>query len=157
MTSPEKSMVKMRELGTLIRECVGDMVAKTSVEGVGGGASKELLDVTQTGHLEDLGFAHNDLAICLVSIKCRVKKSLHMPVQGGHQLVGTHDDRSLRELIVVLLDTLEVFSSRVRLADSSRSQVQDPVPVPTDIGVELGHAEMYPARPIIVKTYVKRI
>ena len=69
---------------------------------------------------------------------------MHVPMQRGHQPVRTHNDRSLRELVVVLLDTLEVFSSRVRLADSSRSQVQDPVPVPTDIGVELGHAEICP-------------
>ena len=65
-------------------------------------------------------------------------------MQRSHQRVGTHDDRSFRELVVVLLDTLEVFSSEVRMADSSRSQAQDRVSVSVDISVELGHAEICP-------------
>lgn len=68
----------------------------------------------------------------------------NVPMKRGHQSVGTHDDRAFGELIVVLLDSLEVFSSRVRLADRSRSKVHHLVPVPADVGIELCHANMRP-------------
>lgn len=65
-------------------------------------------------------------------------------MQRSHQPIGTHDDGTLWELIVVLLDTLQIISRRVGLANSPRGQIHDLVPVPADIGVKLRHTEMCP-------------
>ena len=72
---------------------------------------------------------------------------MYEPVERRHQPIRAHNHRALRQLVVVLLDTLEVFSSGVRLTDSSRSEVQDLVAVSADIGVKLGYAEMCPITP----------
>lgn len=65
-------------------------------------------------------------------------------MQRGHQSVGTHNDRSFRQLIVALADRFEVVSGRVCLTNSARRQVHDLVAVVADVGVELGNTQMRP-------------
>ena len=65
----------------------------------------------------------------------------------SNEPVRAHDDGSLGELIVILLDPLEIFTRRIRLANCPRSQVHDPIPISCDIGVQLGHTRMCPVSP----------
>jgi hypothetical protein len=50
-------------------------------------------------------------------------------MQGRHQTIWTHDDRSFRELITALTDALEIVSGRIGLTDGSRGEVHDLVAV----------------------------
>ena len=61
-----------------------------------------------------------------------------------HQSIGTHDDRTIREIVVVLFDVLQILSGIICLADRTRSQVQDMIAIVGDICVELGHASVGP-------------
>jgi len=65
----------------------------------------------------------------------------------SNEPVWAHDDRPLRELIVILLDPLEIFARRICLANCPRSQVHDLIPVSCNIGVQLGHTRMCPVSP----------
>lgn len=65
-------------------------------------------------------------------------------MQRSHQPIGTHDDGTLWELIIVLLDPLQIISCRVGLANGPRGQVHDLVPISADIGIKLRHTEMRP-------------
>lgn len=71
-------------------------------------------------------------------------ESRSAPVQGGHEAVGRHDDGSFGQLEAVLSDALEVLPRSVGLTDCARSEVHHLVPVASDIGVELGDAEVGP-------------
>ena len=64
-----------------------------------------------------------------------------------HQSVWTHDDGTFRKLVIILFHTLQVVSRRVRLSDGTRRQVHDLVPIPSDVGVQLCHAEVRPVPP----------
>jgi hypothetical protein len=65
-------------------------------------------------------------------------------MQTRHQAVRTHDDRPLWQPILSLIDTLQILPGRVRLSNSSGREVQNLVPVITDIGVQLCYSQMRP-------------
>lgn len=65
-------------------------------------------------------------------------------MQRSHETIRTHDDGSFGELEAVLGDALEVLAGRVRLTDGTGGQVHHLVPVASNVGVELGYAEMSP-------------
>jgi len=65
----------------------------------------------------------------------------------GHQSIGTHDDGTLRELVVVLVDPSQVIPGRVCLADCSRGEVHDLVPVATYVSIQLRHTHVCPVPP----------
>jgi len=61
-----------------------------------------------------------------------------------HQSVGTHDDGTLRQLVVVLFNSFEIVSRGISLANGSRGEVHDLVTVATNVGVQFRHAEVRP-------------
>ena len=71
-------------------------VAKAGVEGVL--AREEAFNITETGDLEFLWATLNDFT-----------------VEGSHEPVGGHDDRTVWELVLALLDFLQVLSRVVCL------------------------------------------
>lgn len=65
-------------------------------------------------------------------------------MQRSHQPIWAHDDGTLWELIIILLNPFEVIPRRVRLTDSPRRQIHDLVSIPADIGVKLRYTKMGP-------------
>jgi len=65
-------------------------------------------------------------------------------VERSHQPIGTHDDRAVGQLIVILLNILQVFPSIVRLSNGSGGQVKDVVAIVGDVGIQLGYARVSP-------------
>jgi hypothetical protein len=68
-------------------------------------------------------------------------------MERGHQSIGTHDDRTLWELVVVLVNPSQIVSRRVRLTNGPRREVHNLVPVTADIGVQLRDTIMRPVSP----------
>jgi hypothetical protein len=65
-------------------------------------------------------------------------------MQGGYEPVRTHDDWSLRQNVIVLLDPLQIFPGRISLSDGSGSEIHDLVSIPSDVCVQLSNTEMSP-------------
>jgi hypothetical protein len=65
-------------------------------------------------------------------------------MQGSHETIRAHDNRSFWELESILLDSLEIFPSGIGLSDRPRSEVHHFVPISRDIGVKLCDSEMSP-------------
>ena len=68
-------------------------------------------------------------------------------MQRRQQSIRAHYDRAFRQLVIVLLDTLEVVARRVGLANGARGEVQNLVAIATDVRVEFGHTKMCPVAP----------
>jgi hypothetical protein len=78
-------------------------------------------------------------------------------VEGRHEPIGAHDDGALGQLVLALLDVAQVVSGRVGLADRARGQVEDPVAVVDNVGVELGDAEVGPVAADSVEQVAERV
>ena len=65
-------------------------------------------------------------------------------MKGCHQSVGTHDDGTLGQLVVVLFNSFEIVSCPIGLANGSRREVHDLVAVTAYIGVQFRHAKVRP-------------
>ena len=56
-------------------------------------------------------------------------------MQASQQAVRAHNDRALRKLVIVLVDSLQVIPRRVGLTNGTRSEIHDFVSVAANVSI----------------------